>query len=190
MADLRERCPEQCDELRTSIINFPPRLKELAATIPLRNNGPFPLCHPDFGHQNIIVDDDYQIISVIDWEEASTVPWETLQYPLYFGHIPIVLQPPWLFTKSGSIKYDHIKEQPAKREFYLSLLRAVEAEMNLTTSLSDVLGDEAGQDLATLIDCYTLDRVCGWYTRVLDAHVERFRGEVSQPRTSKTVASN
>jgi isoamyl acetate esterase len=43
-----------------------------------RVHGPFPLCHIDFHHGNLLFDDDYNIKGVIDWSHAQTVPMERL----------------------------------------------------------------------------------------------------------------
>jgi hypothetical protein len=39
-----------------------------------RNHGPFVLTHADLRWSNIIVDEDYRIQGVIDWEWSGTVP--------------------------------------------------------------------------------------------------------------------
>ncbi len=58
------------------IADFHDKLEELAASIPMRDHGPFSLFHTDFGHNNIIIDDDYNALGFIDWEYACSVPWE------------------------------------------------------------------------------------------------------------------
>jgi Phosphotransferase enzyme family len=40
--------------------------------------GPFPLQHQDLHQQNVIVDQDYNILAVIDWELAGTCPYEVV----------------------------------------------------------------------------------------------------------------
>jgi aminoglycoside phosphotransferase (APT) family kinase protein len=37
---------------------------------PVQDKGPFPLCHGDFGHNNMVFDDEYNLLGVIDWEAA------------------------------------------------------------------------------------------------------------------------
>ncbi|KAK7968741.1 hypothetical protein PG988_007814 [Apiospora saccharicola] len=44
----------------------------------------YPLNHMDLGLQNIIVDDDYNFLAVIDWEFAQTAPWQVNFYPFPF----------------------------------------------------------------------------------------------------------
>ena len=48
----------------------------------------FPLNHMDLGTQNILVDDKYNFIAIIDWEFAQTAPWQvntTLCRFLYYN---------------------------------------------------------------------------------------------------------
>jgi hypothetical protein len=40
---------------------------------------PFPLKHPDLSFQNILVDDNFCVVAVLDWSFASTVPPEVLR---------------------------------------------------------------------------------------------------------------
>jgi len=46
--------------------------------------GPFPLNHMDMGAQNLLVDNNFNIIAVIDWEMAQISPWEALYFPMPF----------------------------------------------------------------------------------------------------------
>jgi aminoglycoside phosphotransferase (APT) family kinase protein len=43
-----------------------------------RVRGPFPLCHIDLHHGNLLFDDDYNLTGVTDWAQAQTVPLERL----------------------------------------------------------------------------------------------------------------
>ncbi|CAI6091429.1 unnamed protein product [Clonostachys chloroleuca] len=38
----------------------------------------------DLGRQNILVDDDFNFIAIIDWEFAQTAPWQVNHYPMPF----------------------------------------------------------------------------------------------------------
>jgi aminoglycoside phosphotransferase (APT) family kinase protein len=46
--------------------------------IEARVRGPFPLCHLDMHHGNLLFDDDYNLTGVLDWSQAQTVPLERL----------------------------------------------------------------------------------------------------------------
>jgi aminoglycoside phosphotransferase (APT) family kinase protein len=53
------------------------------------NHGPFPLCHGDFGHKDVIVDDESRALGVIDWAMAFAAPWEVFaDFPLKFSMVP------------------------------------------------------------------------------------------------------
>lgn len=56
--------------------DFPSRIDALSPIISKCDNGPFRLIHPDFGHHNIIVDNGFNTLSVIDWEYAFVGPSE------------------------------------------------------------------------------------------------------------------
>jgi hypothetical protein len=71
---VRECCDlhddELSDEVLASIRTFPTKLSEMADLVAgPYDNGPFPLVHVDYGHNNIIVDAQYNMLGVIDWEE-------------------------------------------------------------------------------------------------------------------------
>lgn len=43
-----------------------------------RVHGPFPLCHLDLHHGNLLFDEDFNLTGVLDWAQAQTVPLERL----------------------------------------------------------------------------------------------------------------
>ncbi|KAI9841604.1 MAG: hypothetical protein M1837_000511 [Sclerophora amabilis] len=43
-------------------------------------HGPFPLCHLDLHHGNLLFDDRYNLTGVIDWSHAQTVPIERMAF--------------------------------------------------------------------------------------------------------------
>jgi hypothetical protein len=56
--------------------------QQAAPLLSEQNNGPFPLMHPDLWGQQLLMDDEYNVSGVIDWDETSTVPWlEFCTYP-------------------------------------------------------------------------------------------------------------
>jgi isoamyl acetate esterase len=42
-----------------------------------RPNGPFPLAHNDLGVHNMLFDENWKLVAVIDWTGACVVPWES-----------------------------------------------------------------------------------------------------------------
>lgn len=79
---LRAALGAYADDTMPSVQTFPAAISSLAQRIAKCNHGPFPLCHGDSGHNNIIVDDDYNVFGVIDWEFAFVGPWRV------FGALP------------------------------------------------------------------------------------------------------
>ncbi|EJT74690.1 hypothetical protein GGTG_08528 [Gaeumannomyces tritici R3-111a-1] len=47
-----------------------------------KSKGPFHLNHMDMGMQNILIDDGFNFVAVIDWELAHSAPWEVNHYPM------------------------------------------------------------------------------------------------------------
>ena len=84
---INKSCGELGDEVAASTFAFPSKLGGMAAAIPCRNRGPFPLVHVDFGHNNIVV-------GVIDREHAFDAPWETMYFPLTLSTTPKPMNAP------------------------------------------------------------------------------------------------
>lgn len=78
---LRSR-QEDSDRLRTlkqEAISFPSRLKSAMATLsrnPTTDGNRYPIVHRDFLLHNILFDDTYNVVGVIDWEFAHSAPLE------------------------------------------------------------------------------------------------------------------
>ena len=107
------------EEMEASIAKFPPRIKALAAKIPLRDSGPFPLVHDDSGHHNIVVDDDYNILGVIDWENASSMPWEIVYFLLTLSVLPRPIMPEWMY-EDGVTKNEKTRVMINERKGYVN----------------------------------------------------------------------
>src|SRR5436190_7762181 len=74
--------------------DFPSRIETIATMISKNDNGPFRLIHPDFGHNNIIVDDDFNMLSVIDWEYSFAGPSElAARFPIRLQMYPEAILP-------------------------------------------------------------------------------------------------
>ena len=166
------------DEAKASIVDFPPRIKAIAANIPIRNHGPFPLVHDDFAHNNIVVDDAYNILGIIDWEHASSMPWETVYFPLTLSVLPPPMMPAWMY-ENGVPKNEKTRVRISERQDYMDEVCRVEKREGLSHSLSAALGDEAGQQLAYAMRLYAHDGKHGYYSKILDAHHRRW-GQLSQ----------
>jgi len=79
----------------------------------------FSLNHMDLGTQNILVDDSFHFLAIIDWEFAQTAPWEVNHFPMPF---PLV----WSDEKINTALTDPdhrahraISQQVATRQIYI-----------------------------------------------------------------------
>ncbi|KAI9826840.1 MAG: hypothetical protein M1832_005779 [Thelocarpon impressellum] len=51
-------------------------------------HGPFPLCHLDLHHDNVLIDEDFNISGILDWSDAQTVPIERFVITPEFAYFP------------------------------------------------------------------------------------------------------
>lgn len=165
---------EFASQLEASILAFPSELQKLTATIPIRNYGPFPLIHPDFACWNVVVDDYYKVLGVIDWEFAHSGPWEMVHFPACFMPTPAPMDLSTNYDENGMPVNEKIKQEFQEMREYREVVRKVEQAKGLLPTLSAVLGDGAGQDLAHALHLYVDDGKHGAYCKVLDAHRERW----------------
>jgi len=61
----------------------------MASRLSTSNEGPFLQYHDDSLHSNIIVDKNFSVAGIIDWEGACTVPWELVAFPEFLQAIPL-----------------------------------------------------------------------------------------------------
>ncbi|CEJ92429.1 hypothetical protein VHEMI08083 [[Torrubiella] hemipterigena] len=116
--------------------------------------GKFPLSHMDMGTQNILVDDDFNFVAVIDWEFAQTAPWQVNHFPMPMTitsmNIDGILKDP------EHLAFDNVRQQQASRVLYMTAFDAaekklVEQKTPLDNSFSAVLNSPA----STIYACFT-----------------------------------
>ena len=170
---LKEMCGIYGDEILSGVLAFPQRVSELAGKIAIRDHGPFPLIHPDFFHSNIIVDDSWKVLGVIDWEYAQSAPWEIVEFPLTLSVCPRLIDAPWNYDENGVAKDEDTKAMIKDRGDFLVMVKEYERSKGQAPILSDVLSDQAGQDLATAIRYYASIGKQAFYDKVFDAVLAR-----------------
>ena len=170
---LKEMCGVYGDEILSGVLGFPQRVSELAGRIAVRDHGPFPLIHPDFFHSNIIVDDNWKVLGVIDWEYAQSAPWEIVEFPLTLSVCPRLIDAPWNYDENGVAKDEDTRAMIKDRGDYLVMIKEYERSKGQAFTLSDVLGDQAGQDLATASRYYASVGKQAFYDKVFDAVMAR-----------------
>lgn len=134
----------------------------------VRNKGPFPLYHFDFRHSNVIVDKDYNILSIIDWENAGTVPWEVVEFPLFLYTLPTPMDLPSNYDSDGNPIDDETRQQWEERNEYLQSAKEAERKMAYDNNLSTMLASRTSQNLATALRLYVDPGKLGYYCKVLD----------------------
>ena len=120
------------------------------------------------------MDDDYKVLGVIDWEYAQSGPWEMVHFPTCFMADPVPMGPSEWSGDAGIP--DWLKVVFKEMEEYVDVVRQTERAKDLSSTLSAVLSDPAGQDLAFALRLYTVDGKHGYYVRILEKHRERWGG--------------
>ena len=162
---IRERTPsEVVDEVLRSIKAFPSRVRELAQGFPFRE-GPFPLFHTDFYNSNIIIDSEYDILSVIDWEGSFIVPWELVEFAKDLIIVPSAMDGP--LYREDEARRQRLEE----RMNYVKFARQAEISHGLDNKLSATLEDTNVQHFAHAMWLYETGRI-GFYGDVLDELVK------------------
>ena len=106
--------------------------------------GPFPLKHLDLHHNNILVDDDFNITGIIDWTAAQTVPCESL--PVGVEFVPAPRAPEELKDKIYAF-CDMVQTAWKEKELETECVCRVsrnwarnEVEFQCTCSITDIMG--------------------------------------------------
>lgn len=168
---LRKRSGLYAAEIVPSVLSFPKSVGALAKRLSVRDHGPFPLCHGDFGHNNTIVDDHYHVLAVIDWEFAFAGPLEIAgDYPLNISMMPRSIDAPWDCDQEGNPADPYIIEKLADQEAYLAFVKGEEEnDGGYNYSLSNALQDHGRQELAAAIRYYEQGKP-GFYSRLIDEY--------------------
>ena len=120
------------------------------------------------------MDDDYKVLGVIDWEFAHSGPWEMVHFPACFMPTPAPMDLSTNHDENGMPVNEEINKEFQEMREYREVVRKVEQAKGLLPTLSAVLGDRAGQDLAHALHLYVDDGKHGAYCKVLDGHRERW----------------
>lgn len=167
---LHHACGSYAAELIPSIESFPSRLAMMASRLSKFDKGPFPLIHGDFGHNNVVVNDDYQIIGVIDWEMAFAAPWEiAADFPLTLSTVPPAMDAPWNYDEVGNPKDPILAKRFANQRDYIASIKDAEDARNITQlpRLLDLLRDPCKQRLMTAIMRLYPSGKVGFYSNLI-----------------------
>jgi hypothetical protein len=141
---LRAASGPYADEIVSAVAAFPASIGSLASRLSAYDHGPFLLCHGDFGHNNIIFDDAWRVLGVIDWELAFAAPWEVFaDFPLTLSVVPAAMDAPWLYDERGDPVSSELAQKLADQRRYIAAVKQHEEEMKVGNCLSSVIEDEA-----------------------------------------------
>ena len=124
----------------------------------------------------MIVDDDYNILGVIDWEHACSVPWECVYFPITMLVVPAPMSPPYFYDKYGIATDAETRSEICEQATYINTVREVEQSKGLSSFLSATLANREVQYLAYAMKLYTEDGKFGFYTNVLDPYHKKRSG--------------
>jgi hypothetical protein len=169
------------DEVITGTASLPGRLASLASVSSSSSNnsssskskyfrdaGPFPIRHPDLSLNNLIVTSDFEVRGVIDWEDATTVPWTLVDAPVFLATVPRQLNPAERYDRTTGMPLDDDEvARWAGHQAYVDLVRDAETDAGTDHRLSDVLADRDLQDFAAVVHLFALGKM-GFYGRAMD----------------------
>ncbi|KAK3997965.1 hypothetical protein QBC44DRAFT_376395 [Cladorrhinum sp. PSN332] len=163
---MMQRGPISADRMAAIIEQFPSQIKAMASRLSTRNNGPFPLCHDDFLHSNIMVDENsFNVTGIIDWEGACTVPWELIAFPEFLQAMPASFDLPQKYDQDGQPLDEELRQTWHERQEYIAMVKSAELKDGL---LSTYLGSKRSQALAYAYGAFTSIGKLGFYDRVME----------------------
>nr|POE93277.1 hypothetical protein CFP56_19289 [Quercus suber] len=113
---------------------------------------PFHFNHMDLGAHNILVDGNYSIIAVIDWEFAQSAPWQEHTYPKLFAPLANVFEESnkAILCDPAHVDYRSASLQEATRQRFRKGFDNAERELrtqgrNIGRSISTSLGSKGAR---------------------------------------------
>ena len=133
--------------------NIDPKLRELEtaylhtlatpfAVTPEFDKGPFPLQHVDLHRQNVLADDDWNVVGIIDWSWAGTAPLDSFR-PLPFNLAKYILP------------YDPDNVERHEKLFWRHMENLEGAEVDLKGFKLTSLRFRASAKIASILDWYS-----------------------------------
>ncbi|MCJ1466191.1 hypothetical protein MMC07_004810 [Pseudocyphellaria aurata] len=118
---------------------------------------PFHFNHMDMGTQNILVDDHFNFIAVIDWEFAQTAPWQVNHYPRTIRLLGSDACRDEILNDPTHLAHDNVSKHLAAQTLYRQMFHDAELELEkhgrpLVRSIADLLDGEASRIYACLED--------------------------------------
>jgi hypothetical protein len=104
----------------------------------------------DMGVQNILIDDDFHFVAVIDWEFAQSAPWEVHHYPMPIPLLSSDMETTEILYDPGHKAHRNISRQVGARLLYRQKFQDAEHTLErrgnpLRYSIADVLEGKASR---------------------------------------------
>jgi hypothetical protein len=157
-------------DILASITEFPLQVGAMASFLSSSDRGPFPVSHTDFLHSNIVIDQKYKILGVINWEGACTLPWELVEFPIFLETVPVPMDAPWNYNEFGEPLEQDTRRKWQERKDYVKMVAKVESTKQSDHKLSTTLGDQSLQNLAYAMRVYLNPGKLGFYSKVLEQY--------------------
>ncbi|KAI0101410.1 kinase-like domain-containing protein [Nemania sp. FL0031] len=155
-------------EILKGMNDLPGRLARLAASDKyFKLQGLFPIRHADLFHSNVIVNKAFEVLGVIDWEGACTVPWELSDAPCFLKTVPRLLNLPGKYSESGLPLDRDEAGRWADEGANSVMVREAEQSAHVDHKLSQALANRDAQDLAGILYLFTQGKM-GFYGKALD----------------------
>ncbi|GAB1206987.1 hypothetical protein APSETT445_005691 [Aspergillus pseudonomiae] len=119
-AQLRDTAGPYAEEISLSLSAFREWVNDNAESLLAH----FPYVMVIFGHNNMVFDDTYRLLGVIDWETAFAGPYEvSCEFPLSMSVVPPVMDVPWKYDEMGCPKDPDERQKFADRASYIAIVR-------------------------------------------------------------------
>lgn len=116
---------------------------------------PFHFNHMDMGTQNILVDDNFNFLAVIDWEFAQSAPWQVNHYPMPFPLTSSDAESDEILNDPTHIAHNAVSKQKVAQDLYRQKFQDAESRLEkegrpLKRSIAHLLDGEASRIYACL----------------------------------------
>lgn len=125
--------------------------KDIVEKSPLFSSpGPFPLNRTDTGTQNIVVDDSFNFLALIDWEFAQSAPWEVNHHPMPFPLLSTDAEIADILADANQLAHANVPRQDAarksyRRAFHDNEMVAEEQKRGISRSIAEVFESRASR---------------------------------------------
>lgn len=119
------------------------------------SNGPFHFNHMDLSPQNILVDENFDLLAVIDWEFAQTAPWEVNHYPMPFPLTRSPAEEASILADEQHLAYSATRRQHLTRKLYRESFLDIEQRLKSAgRALARSIAETLDSPSARIFGCF------------------------------------